>query len=310
MLRGLTQKLIIASVAPYVRAELPKWGRVYRTMVGSFESEPFWSGAPVRSVRNKLYGFNTFCDLSKWPERQTFFLRRWFDLPAQLLILGAAGRGGTVVDVGANRGQFTLAAACIVGPSGRIISFEPNPAQAEVLRRDLERNGIDNVALHEIGLGDEDATLSLCVPHVNSGNASFGGFASEGETIENRRVRVGDEVLEGAKPDLIKIDVEGFELRVLRGLRTLITSVRPIILTEVVPEHLARCGTSAEELFEFMELLGYRGSGVATRRRGRHQVLSLGPPEASSDVVWTPVGYDPNDLVRSTADLRSCMVVP
>lgn len=306
MLRGVAQKLIIAAVAPYIRAELPKWGRVYRTMVGSFEREPFWSGAPVRAVKNKLYGFSTLCDLSRWPERQTFFLRRWFDLPAQLLILGAAGRGGTVVDIGANRGQFTLAAASIVGPCGQIISFEPNPSQAEILRRDLERNGIRNVALHEIGLGDEDAILPLCVPHVNSGNASFGGFASEGDIVEGLRVRVGDDVLEGTKPDLIKIDVEGFELRVLRGLRRLITSARPIILTEVVPEHLARCGTSAGELFEFMEGFGYRGAGVSTRRRGRHQALSFCAPQLSSDVVWVPKGYDLGQLVRTTAALRSC----
>ena len=257
----------------YVRAELPKWGLVYRTLVGSLDQEDFWQGAPIRTVRNKLYGFEANCDLSKWPERQTFFLRRWFDLPAQLLIVGAAGSGGTVVDIGANRGQFTLAAASIVGPEGRVVSFEPNPAQAAVLKRDLERNAIGNVTVHEAGLSDEPARMTLCVPNINSGGASFGGFASEGQAIDDIPVLVGDQLLAGVRPDFIKIDVEGFELRVLKGLQRTITASQPLILTEVVAEHLERCGSSPAELFGYMEGLGYRGRGrhaPAGTRTGAH----------------------------------------
>jgi len=294
----LKHQLVVALVRPYVAAELPMWGQVYRHFVGSFERDEYWRGAPTLPAKNKYYGYESRFDLSKWADRTAFFLRRWYDLPAQLMIRAVNPK--TVVDVGANKGDFTLAAASM---ADKVISFEPNPVVAGILKGDIRRNAIRNVTLHEMGLSDRDDVLTLHVPHINSGSASFGGFQTEGATVENIPVRTGDEILEGEKPDLIKIDVEGFEVHAIRGMRQLIEANQPIIITEVIGEHLERCGASVVELNDLMASLGYTAHGMGTRRKGWRHELVLGVD--SADVAWLPNGREPQEFTATTADLMA-----
>ena len=301
MLRRIAQEAIIGVVRPYVSAELPGWGRVYSALVGSFTRDAFWKDAPKRTARNKLFGYESEWDLSKWADRQAFFLRRWYDLPTQLLTL--AVRADTIVDIGANRGDFALSAAAM-DPGARIIAFEPNPNIAAVLRQDLQRNSIRNVEVRECALSDQEDTLTLCVPFLNSGSASFGGFVGDGYEVKVP-VRIGDDELAGVDPGLIKIDVEGFELRALKGLRKTIERAQPIIETELMEDNLARCQTSSEEVTEFMRSLGYQGFGMELRREGREHRLALVELGATWDAVWLPKNADPAAISASTAELRT-----
>jgi FkbM family methyltransferase len=302
MLRRLAQETLIRSVRPYVAAERRGWGSVYAAMIGSYKRDRFWSDAPTVAGRNKLFGYESQYDLRRWADRIGFFLGRWYDLPSQLLIRAVGGK--TVVDIGANRGEFSMAAAAM-DPSARIIAFEPNPEIAAILKRDLAHNCITNVEVRECGLSDCAEVLTLHVPFVNSGSASFGGFESEGFVIKDIPVRVGDEELRGSEPQLIKIDVEGFELRVLRGLRKTIEGFRPIIETELVDDNLARCQASQQEIQSFMADLGYRGFGMALNRAGREQELTLVEVGTTWDVAWLPEEVNPATLHASTGDLRS-----
>lgn len=292
----LKHHLIIALVRPYVWAELPLWGKLYEWFV---KCDKHWESAPTLRAINKYHGYERDFDLSKWPDRLTFFLGRWYDLPAQLMIKALAPK--LVIDVGANRGEFTLAAAAT---AERVISFEPNPSVAAILKADLFHNGIRNVTLHEVGLGDRDESLTLHVPDYNTGSASFGGFEARGEKIGNIPVRIGDEILEGENPDLIKIDVEGFETRAIRGMRRMIEAAKPVIITEVVDDHLKRCGSSIQELIQLMSSLGYTGHGIGTHRSGRTHKLVLGVK--SHDIVWLPSGRSTQEFRATTADLKNC----
>jgi FkbM family methyltransferase len=302
MLQKLAQRALIRSVRPYVAAELPAWGSVYAAMIGSYKRDSFWSDAPIVRGRNKLFGFESEYDLRRWADRIGFFLGRWYDLPSQLLI--CAVRGKVIVDIGANRGEFSLAAAAM-DPTAKVIAFEPNPTIASILKRDLRHNGIVNVDVRECGLGDRTEVLTLHVPFVNSGSASFGGFESDGFVIKDVPVRVADEELAGTKPHLIKIDVEGFELKVLKGLTKTIKASRPIIETELMEENLARCQTSRQDVEQFMAGLGYRGFGMALRRNGREHELKLIEIGNTWDVVWLPDELSPDKLHASTRGLRS-----
>jgi FkbM family methyltransferase len=301
MLRRLIQQALIGVVRPYVAAELPGWGPVYSSLIGTYKRDAFWSNAPTRRGRNKFFGFECEFDLRLWADRQAFFLGRWYDLPTQLL--ARAVGGGTIVDIGANRGDFAMAAAAMF-PEGRVIAFEPNPNISLVLKRDLADNHITNVEVRECALGDREESLRLHVPFANSGSASFGGFVAEGFTTQALPVRVGDDELRDVDPDFIKIDVEGFELKALKGLRQTIERAKPIIETELMEENLARCGTSRKEVESFMCDLGFKGFGMDLARNGSDHELRLGKLGTTWDAVWLPAGVDPNSLRASTKDLR------
>lgn len=155
--------------------------------------------------------------------------------------------GDTAVDVGANLGTLTLAMARSVGETGRVIAFEPQAAIHGCLQQTLADSGIGHVELHRRAVG---ATAGRAVvPQLDLGQAAnFGGvsIADAGDSVGEME-RGGDMVelvclddLELPACRLLKIDVEGRELDVLRGASGLIGRCRPLIVVECDrPDRLA-----------------------------------------------------------------------
>ena len=288
---------------PFIRLEVPGWGRLARLahIFDTSENGP-WRGAPVRRVRGKWHGYSMELNLCDWSERQTWFLARYHDLHLQLLIDHCVKPGERVVDVGANIGMLTLHAASRVGPRGVVDAFEPNPACCRRIEAALVGNHISQVRLHPIGLSDAPGTLVLSIlqNHTGMGTlATMDGSAAVTARV-NVPVRVADDVLlSDPRPiALVKIDVEGFEARVLRGMCEVLKRHQPIVTTEVVPEWLERAGSNVRELVELMRAAGYEGYGLATRRHRLRHALCLTPCPApgvlrpgASDVVWLPCNY-------------------
>lgn len=286
----LLRTLACAVARPYISRELPGWGTIYEIFVGGYARNWLWEGVH-KHYTNKRFGYRIGVDLERWADRSAYFLRRWYDLPVQLLVAKLLTAGDTVIDVGANRGNFALAAAFAVGARGRVIAFEPQPDQIAILERDLLNNDVQHVTIHQMGLGNENTALTLSVPIVNSGEASFASVKYSDVRRIEVPVRIGDEVLRECTPSLIKIDVEGFETRVIEGLRQTICRSRPFVITEVFEEHLTRCGSSSEELFRMMEELGYGGYALGLRRaRGGHEVTlqAIRGAKHFTDVLWLP----------------------
>jgi FkbM family methyltransferase len=298
------QTIIILTVRPYVVRELRGWGKVY-AFVGDYRRDWLWAKAPVKAMHEKLHGRLMHLDLSKWSDRSAYFLGRWYDLATQLLISDLIKPGDSVVDIGANRGMFAFVAAHLVGASGKVICFEPNPQCLRILDQEIAANQIVNVVLHRFGLGDRDEEMTLSVPVFNLGEGTFGKAAyGESSTYQVRSlVKTGDQVLADEKPALIKIDVEGFECKAIAGLARTISQYHPIILTEVVSRHLAACGSSVAELVGLMEGFGYRGFGLGLGKDGARYTWRLMRFEGQShapDVVW----FHPTALRRHAAILK------
>ena len=284
------QKLMLAAVRPYTMTEALGWGIVYKYFVGHENRDWVWKGARARIGIDKRTGYSVERDLSWWADRLSYFIGRWHDLPTQLLLDDLLEGGDCVVDVGANRGAFTLYAAHRVGPGGKVICFEANPACVPLIQKCVERNGLTNVAINAVGLSDEQSELTLTVPNGKPGEASFGRPAHDPRFTHSVTVKValGDSILSGHRPDLVKIDVEGFECHVLRGMSSLIAKAKPLIVTEMISAHLARCGSSKQDLIGFLDSHGYTGYQICLS--GNHCTWELASLESGndSDVLWIP----------------------
>jgi FkbM family methyltransferase len=279
------QKLVMLTLRPYIYRELPGWGKLHALAL-DFRKERFWRGAPIVEMRGKDHGYVTTLDLSYWQDRTTYFLGRWHDARLVSLAKAYIEPTGTVVDVGANKGSFSLVASRL---AKKVIAFEPNPRMADLIRRDIARNQISNIHVQQCGLGDANATSILSVPAHNAGEASFSQLSSSGEKV-SANIRRGDEMLASETPSFIKVDVEGFETRAIAGLQHTIRRCRPIITTEIVRIHLERCGSSPEELTSLLVSLGYDGHTLGLKRSASGPSFTLEALNLSSncDAVWFP----------------------
>jgi FkbM family methyltransferase len=168
-------------------------------------------------------------------------------------------KGDCFVDVGANVGIYSLLAGRIVGPTGKVIAVEPMPITFNALRTTLAVNGmLDIVDMHECALGSRADTLRLYSSHT-SGHSSLLEPAGHAKGSDDVTIKLGDEVLAGARPKIIKIDVEGWELEVLEGLRNTIEQTDGLsIIMECSPIHIRRKHDSLVEWMERIKSFGLR----------------------------------------------------
>ena len=133
--------------------------------------------------------------------------------------------GGTLLDVGAHVGYYTLLSAVLVGPRGRVVAFEPNPRNCGYLRRHVRMNGCANVQVEEAAGSAANGTARFVF-----GSGTGTGHLAEGGTVEVQTVRLDDYCASrGIVPTAIKVDVEGAELDVLRGGEETIVAHHPVI---------------------------------------------------------------------------------
>jgi FkbM family methyltransferase len=288
MVRMSIQNIIIWTTRPYISRERLGWGKLFE-FVGGWRRDWLWATAPVRTIRGKVHGYLMHLNLTEWPDRSTYFLERWYDLEAHLLMKTFIRPGDTVIDVGANRGMFALTACHLTGENGKVICFEPNPNCIKTLRLEIETNNIRNIMIHQCALGERDADMTLSVPKYNSGEGTLAKnlFRSNTTYEVSIQVKTGDDLLKGENPSFIKMDVEGYEVGVLKGLRNTIRSHRPVIITEVNPTYLAACGSSFRELCELMSSLGYCGYKSGLKKvNNKYTSYLTALSEENCDAVW------------------------
>lgn len=176
------------------------------------------------------------------------------------------------IDVGANVGLYAMRLSRMVGPGGRVISFEPEARNFDLLQRNRELNGASNVTCVNAALGAARGTSSLSVNPYNWGDHWIADTAGKPEwaTAQTIDVVTLDDQLRDT-PDgsvaFIKIDVQGYEVEVFRGMEaTLRRNPDVILLVEVSPKHLRAAGTSATTLVKFLLDGGFRGWDVHLNR--------------------------------------------
>lgn len=168
--------------------------------------------------------------------------------------------GDTVFDLGANHGVYTLLAASLAGPAGRVHAFEPNPRLAWLAEMSARLNGHGGmVTMHRLCASDANGSTWLVFEDAFSGGGTQNRAGTEGETAIACRTAMLDEMFPDPafRVDVVKLDVEGSEGRVLRGMRNLLARSPDVrILMEFAPAMLAGSGVPAPEVVGILEGLG------------------------------------------------------
>jgi FkbM family methyltransferase len=171
------------------------------------------------------------------------------------------GGGSTVFDIGAHVGESALFFSELVGPSGRVVAFEPDPVARESLKKNLEMNGIANVMVEEECVSDKTGRALLATDRFGSGLSSIVRPHSHG--ARHREVEVASTTLDeycethGVYPDWTKIDAEGAEPLVVQGMQRIIGKLHPSVILEF---HIA--GLTDEERSEAWSAITGRASSV------------------------------------------------
>ncbi len=211
-------------------------------------------------------------DLSDFVQRHIYMCGT-YEESATRYVQRRAMPSWTFVDVGACEGYYAVLAVALGGPQSRVVAIEPNPTVARQLRRTLELGGYP-IELLEVGCGSSPGTLPLTISDAE-GNIGMSSFArhDRGATTEVVPVTTLDAVCaeRNLKPDVVKIDVEGFEAEVLGGFATVLRGSPPeLLLVELAPK-----SPSHAEAFGLLSAFGYQA------RRILHD--GTGVPMASAD---------------------------
>jgi FkbM family methyltransferase len=173
--------------------------------------------------------------------------------------------GKTVYDVGGYEGVFSLFFARRIGASGRLITFEPNPVNYATIVANVSLNGFSNVEVRPIALGAEPGSATLVFPTDETARGSLVGDIQSQIKREKHVDTVDvpldtiDRLVAGGlpAPQFVKIDVEGLELDVLRGMANVIASHRPALYIEIHGADMAKKLENATAVIEYLWLAGY-----------------------------------------------------
>ncbi len=165
-------------------------------------------------------------------------------------------KGGVAIDIGANLGYYSRPLSDIVGANGRIYSVEPVPIIFDVLRRNLK--GRSNVELLNVALGCEECEITMSNDSVatcgyfGTGQNGVGGGSCEGAIEFRAQMKMGSKLFAGLERlDLIKCDIEGYEMVVIPEIIALIERHRPTVLIETGGENRA-------QIYKIFSQMGYR----------------------------------------------------
>ena len=165
--------------------------------------------------------------------------------------------GMTVVDIGANIGYFTVHLSRLVGAHGVVHAFEPEPVNFSILTENVDMNGLTNVRLHRAAVGKERGDASLHTSDFNGGmHRLYASVCCSGPSVNVPVLRL-DDLLVGAKVDLIKIDIEGYEESALRGAENCLRENANLkIISEYCPASMLEAGGKPREFIDYLRGLG------------------------------------------------------
>ena len=170
--------------------------------------------------------------------------------------------GSIVVDVGANIGLHTLNMARIVGNTGQVFAFEPDPSNFEILRKNVKINNYQNIILEEKAVGDKHGRVILYQSDHPGNHRLFPQTKQAKGEVEVELTSLDKYFIDSnlaEKISFIKIDVEGLEFSVLNGMKNILKNNKKIkILFEFVPENIMEVGFAPIGVLNLLTSIGFK----------------------------------------------------
>ncbi|MGJ5813078.1 FkbM family methyltransferase [Paludibaculum fermentans] len=269
--------------------------RLLTALGGGRQDDRRWHNASrrYRVFYDKRLGAHISVDLADWGGRWYYYPARYYDSFNHVLIERVLDAGDAFIDIGANVGIHTLKGSSRVGVSGKVLAIEPNPETFQTLQLHTALNHRKNVITKNAGAGETASVMRIHGDQLHSGTYSLVNHGHGQHQIEVKVERTSDLIEEDLlrrRRVLIKIDVEGFELKVLRGMLQVLERPNIVVSLEVTPEWMALVGDSVDQLEELVARLGYRVLHPTLMRhpfRGREYSFRTGPIDRrnQTDVV-------------------------
>jgi FkbM family methyltransferase len=193
--------------------------------------------------------------------------------------------GQTVVDVGANQGVFTLLLSRLVGPAGKVFALEPEPRLFHALEESCRRNRADNVTRLQLAAGESRGHGLLRCSRLNGGDNRLTRLPG-GSTVPVEIAGL-DEILPDQAVNLIKIDVQGYELRVAKGMQKILDRSPAIrVCFEYWPAGLRKAGDTPEALLRFFHDRGFSVFDLTNDGLREFRPRETGQSIAAGDWSW------------------------
>jgi FkbM family methyltransferase len=181
--------------------------------------------------------------------------------PVETALVKKALRPGDVfIDIGANIGYYTLLAARLVGPHGRVVAFEPDPSNFQCLGKNICLNGYSNVVPVNLAVSDRSQNAHLFRSKTNAGDHRIWDPGETRERIPIRTVSLDAYFKKlDKRVQFIKMDIQGAEAKALQGMKGLIRSNRAVkLVAEFCGKNLEKCGSDPKRFLAALKGLGFR----------------------------------------------------
>lgn len=253
----LLDKLRRIGMIPFIESgivRLARFGRLGNLLVRAAPNNYQYPSKTVRLCERN--GIKYSLDISDYMQYCIYYQ---IDIEPREKLYELVRNHTTIIDVGVNIGE-TLLNFAQLNNAGACVGFEPVPELFEMARKNISLNGFQNIVLNNLALSDCNGELYFNRPNANN---SGGIFLSSANQVESagvvRAVSLDDYLAERRINDisLIKIDVEGFEMNVLRGAMLTLQRYRPTLFVEINDGFLKRQNSGAIEVFDFLQSLGY-----------------------------------------------------
>jgi FkbM family methyltransferase len=203
-------------------------------------------------------------------QRQIYFNGRHYERAAVRFLKNEAGLqpGDMVFDVGGHVGYYTILMAKLIGPTGRLITFEPQQKLVEAQRKSLALNEIHWATVMNMAVSDRTGTLKLYQPEDTGRTGAATGHIQAKNVFSIKAVSLDEfAAAEMSKtPRLIKMDIEGGEWLALKGMRLLLSDSKPILLVEMHPQQIVALGGNQMDMIDTLSSHGYRVSCLHHKR--------------------------------------------